>query len=125
LTAVVRVALGRAIVQQLYPGNAELQVMALEPGLERILGQALAGGVGGDAGGIEPGLADTLLRETAAAAGRQEEIGLPAVLLVPGQLRWLLSRFLRRAWPNLKVLANAEVPDSRTIKVTAVIGGTK
>ncbi|MDP2795669.1 MAG: flagellar biosynthesis protein FlhA [Sulfurisoma sp.] len=122
LTAQVRVALGRAIVQQLYPGNAELQVMALEPGLERILGQALAGGVGGDASGMEPGLADTLLRETATAAGRQEEIGLPAVLLVPGQLRWLLSRFLRRAWPNLKVLANAEIPDSRTIKVTAVIG---
>ena len=122
LTALVRVALGRSIVQQLFPGNAELQVMALEPGLERILGQALAGGAGTDAGGIEPGLADTLLRETAAAAGRQEEIGLPAVLLVPGQLRWLLSRFLRRAWPNLKVLANAEIPDSRTIKVTAVIG---
>ena len=56
------------------------------------------------------------------AAQHQEELGLPAVLLVPGQLRWLLSRFLRRAWPNLKVLANAEIPDSRTIKVTAVIG---
>ncbi|MBU0752739.1 MAG: flagellar biosynthesis protein FlhA [Gammaproteobacteria bacterium] len=120
LTSQVRVALGRSIVQQLYPGNAEIQVMALEPGLERILGQALAGGA--DAGGIEPGLADTLLRETAAAAARQEEVGLPAVLLVPGQLRWLLSRFLRRASPNLKVLANAEIPDSRTIKVTAVIG---
>ena len=53
---------------------------------------------------------------------RQEELGLPAVLLVPGQLRWLLSRFLRRAWPALKVLANAEVPESRTIKVTTVIG---
>ena len=121
LTAQVRIALGRSIVQQLYPGNAELQVMALEPGLERLLGQALASG-GADGAGIEPGLADTLLRETAAAAGRQEEVGLPAVLLVPGNLRWLLSRFLRRAWPNLKVLANAEIPDSRTLKVTAVIG---
>ena len=68
-------------------------------------------------------LADLLLRETAAAARRQEEIGLPAVLLVPGSLRWLLSRFLRRAVPQLKVLANSEVPDSRTIKVTSVIGG--
>jgi flagellar biosynthesis protein FlhA len=48
---------------------------------------------------------------------------MPAVLLVPGQLRWLLSRFLRRAVPQLKVIANAEVPDSRTIKVTAIIGG--
>jgi flagellar biosynthesis protein FlhA len=122
LTADVRVALGRSIVQQLYPGNAELSVMALDPSLERVLLQAVQT-AGPDGSGIEPGLADTLLRQTSDAAQRQEEIGLPAVLIVPGALRWLLSRFLRRAVPQLKVIANAEVPDSRTIKVTAIIGG--
>ncbi|MBI4995873.1 MAG: flagellar biosynthesis protein FlhA [Rhodocyclales bacterium] len=121
LTTQVRIALGRAIVQQIYPGGTDMQVMALEPGLERLLGQAVHG-AGGDGSGIEPGLADTLLRETVAASQRQEALGLPAVLLVPGHLRWLLSRFLRRAWPALKVLANAEVPEARTIKVTTVIG---
>jgi flagellar biosynthesis protein FlhA len=120
LTTQVRVALGRSIVQQLFPGNADLAVMAIDSGLERVLGQTVQGA--GDASGIEPGLADKLLRETAAAAQRQEEVGLPAVLLVPGQLRWLLSRFLRRAVPQLRVISNAEVPDSRTIKVTAIIG---
>ena len=123
LTAQLRIALGRAIVQQLYPGNAEVRVMTLEPGLERILGQVLQGG--GDASGIEPGLADTLLRETAAAAQRAEDVGQPAVLLVPSPLRWLLSRFLRRAVPQLKVIANTEIPDSRTIRVTTLIGATK
>jgi len=122
LTAHVRVALGRSIVQQLYPGNAEMSVMALDPSLERVLLQAVQT-VGPDGSGIEPGLADTLLRQTAAAAQRQEEIGLPAVLLVPGPLRWLLSRFLRRAVPQLKVIANAEVPASRTLRVTSIIGG--
>ena len=122
LAARVRQSLGRSIMQQLYPGNAEVQVMALDPSLERMLGQVVQGG-GGDGSGIEPGLADTLLRETAAAAGRQEEAGLPAVLLVPGHLRWLMSRVLRRAVPQLKVIANGEVPDSRTIRVTAIIGG--
>jgi len=120
LTTQVRIALGRSIVQQLFPGNADLAVMAIDSGLERVLGQTVQGA--GDASGIEPGLADKLLRETAAAAQRQEEVGLPAVLLVPGQLRWLLSRFLRRAVPQLRVISNAEVPDSRTIKVTAIIG---
>jgi len=119
LTSQVRLALGRAIVQQLFPGSGDMQVMALEPGLERILGQALQGGEGA---GIEPGLADVLLRDTATAAAKQEEIGLPPVLLVPGNLRWLLSRFLRRSVPSLKVIANGEVPDSRTIKVTTIIG---
>jgi flagellar biosynthesis protein FlhA len=123
LTAQVRIALGRAIVQQLYPGSNDMQVMALDPALERVLGQALQGG--NDAGGIEPGLADTLLRETANAARQQEDLGLPAVLLVPGALRWLLSRFLRRAVPDLKVISNSEVPDSRIIKVTSIIGARK
>jgi flagellar biosynthesis protein FlhA len=122
LVAQVRVALGRSIVQSLFPGNADLQVMALEPQLERLLAQAVQSGTP-EGAGLEPGLADTLLRATAAAAQKQEEIGLPAVLLVPANLRLLLSRFLRRAWPSLKVLANAEVPDSRTIRVTSIIGG--
>jgi len=121
LTALVRVALGRSIVQQIYPSGQELQVMALEPGLERLLTQALQG-AGADGSGIEPGLADTLLRETAVAAKRQEDMGMPPVLLVPSGLRWLLSRFLRRAWSNLKVLSNNEIPDAKTIKVTAIIG---
>jgi flagellar biosynthesis protein FlhA len=120
LTAQVRIALGRAIVQQLFPSGNEMPVMALDPALERILGQALQGG--NDGGGIEPGLADTLLRETANAARQFEELGQPAVLLVPGQLRWLLSRFLRRAVRDLKVISNSEVPDSKIIKVTSIIG---
>ena len=120
LTAQVRTALGRSIVQELYPAGAEMQVMSLDPQLERLLLQAVAGG--GDNVGIEPGLADTLVREAVAAAQRQEELGLPMVLLVPGSLRTLLSRFLRRRIAQLKVLAHAEVPDNRTIKVTSIIG---
>jgi len=120
LTSAVRVALGRAIIQQLYPGNAEMQVMSLDPQLERILVQAVAGA---GEGSMEPGLADTLMRETAAAAQRQEELGLPAVLLVPASIRTLLSRFLRRTVSQLKVIAHSEVPESKIIKVTSLIGG--
>ncbi|MEC5396594.1 flagellar biosynthesis protein FlhA [Uliginosibacterium sp. H1] len=122
LAARVRVALGRAIVQQLFPGGADMQVIALDPGLERVLQHAMQSG-GPEGGAIEPGLADTLLREAAAAAQKQEDLGLPAVLLVPNNLRWLLARFLRRAVPSMKVIAHAEVPESRMIRVTAVIGG--
>ena len=121
LTSRVRQALGRSIMQSLFPGNSEVQVIALDPALERILMQAMAGGDDGAA--IEPSLADGLLRQTAEVAQRQEDIGLPPVLLVPPQLRWLLSRFLRRAVPSLKVLANTEVPESRTIRVSAMVGG--
>ncbi|MDP2882764.1 MAG: flagellar biosynthesis protein FlhA [Azonexus sp.] len=121
LSSQVRIALGRAIAQQLFPGNGEMQVMSLDPTLERLLSQAVAGG--SENTSFEPGLADTLLRETSLAAGRQEGLGLPAVLLVPGGLRLLLSRFLRRTVPQLKVLSHNEVPETRIIKVTSIIGG--
>ena len=122
LVAVVRVALGRAIIHQIFPGAAELQVIALEPGLEQVLLQATSAR-GAEGAGLEPGLAENLLRQAEAAVQQQEQRGLAAVLLVPAPLRALLSRFLRRALPQLKILSHAEVPDSKTIKVTAVLGG--
>ena len=121
LTALVRVALGRAIVKQLYPTGDELQVMALEPGLERVLLQAVQSRTG-ETAGIEPGLVDTLLREAGAATQQQDRLGLPSVLLVPAELRVLLARFLRRAVSQIKVIAHSEVPDTCTIKVTALLG---
>jgi flagellar biosynthesis protein FlhA len=120
LTSLVRIALGRAIVQQLFPGTNELSVMTLDNRLERLLMQALS--AGGDGTGIEPGLADTIAQQASAAAQQQEAMGLTPVLLVPGPLRTLLSRFLRRALPQLKVLSHAEVPETKTIRVTSLVG---
>jgi flagellar biosynthesis protein FlhA len=121
LTALVRIALGRAIVQQIFPSANELSVMALDNRLERLLMQALQSS-GPDGGGIEPGLADTLAMQTEQAARQQEQLGLTPVLLVPGPLRPLLSRFLRRSLPHLRVLSHAELPDSKTIRVTSLVG---
>ena len=120
LTAVVRLSLGRAITQQWYPGSGEMQVMGLDANLERVLSQALATGPNP---GLEPGLAHTLLVETQKAIQRQQNIGLPPVLLVQHALRAMLARFLRRSLPQLKVLSYAEVPETRTIKVVNLIGG--
>ncbi|MDR2625057.1 MAG: flagellar biosynthesis protein FlhA [Zoogloeaceae bacterium] len=120
LTTQVRMALGRAIVQELYPTGNEMQVMTLDPQLERLLLQSVNGG---GAAALEPGLADGLLQEAVAATRRQEELGMPAVLLVPGAIRLLLSRFLRRSIPQLKVIAHGEVPETKLLKVTSIIGG--
>jgi len=119
LTALVRVALGPAIVQQFYPAAQELQVIGMDKELEYVLGQALQ--AGGSA--IEPGLANTLLNETRAATEKQEQLGLPTVLLVPGGIRDLLARFLKRALPQLKVISQEEVPGFKTIRVTSMVGG--
>ncbi len=122
LTALVRIALGRAIVQQLFPSASELSVMTLDSRLERLLMQALQAS-GPEGTGIEPGLADMLATQTELATRQQEQLGFTPVLLVPGPLRALLARFLRRALPQLKVLSHAELPDSKTIRVTSLVGG--
>lgn len=118
LTTVLRVALGRAITQQWFPGNDEVKVIGLDAGLERLLLQALQGG-----GGLEPGLADRLLEQSREALQRQEMLGAPPVLLVNHALRPLLARFLRRSLPDLVVLSNLELSDNRQIRMTATIGG--
>ena len=118
LTAQVRVALGRAITQQLFAGDSEIQVMALDPALEQVLMQA----AGSDTAVIEPELANTLVAGVQAAARRHEELGMPVVLVAPGKIRTLLSRFLRRAAPRLRVLSHAEMPDSRAVKIVSIIG---
>ncbi|CDH21873.1 putative export protein for flagellar biosynthesis [Xenorhabdus bovienii str. kraussei Quebec] len=120
LTATIRIALGRAIAQQWFPGADEIKVIGLDAGLERLLLQALQSG-----GGLEPGLAESLERQAAEALERQEMLGAPPVLLVNHALRPLLSRFLRRVLPRLVVLSNLEIADNRQIRMTATIGGAR
>jgi flagellar biosynthesis protein FlhA len=122
LTAQVRITLGRAIVQQLFPTGNELSVMTLDNKLERILMQTLQGN-GADGSGMEPGLADTIAMQTESAAQHQQQLGITPVLLVPGPLRALLARFLRRTLPQVKVLSHAELPETKTIRVTSLVGG--
>ncbi len=120
LAAQVRIALGRAITRQLAPASTEIQVLALSPDLERLLIQAMQSG---GAPGIEPGLADSLASEAAAAATRLEQLGAAPVLLVAPQLRASLSRFLRRSCPQLRVIAHTEIADNHKIRVASIIGG--
>lgn len=122
LTAQVRVVLGRAIVQQIFPTGNELAVMTLDNRLERLLMQTLQGH-GADGASLEPGLADTLAMQTEAAAQHQQQLGFTPVLLVPAPLRALLARFLRRTLPQVKVLSHAELPETKTIRVTSQVGG--
>jgi flagellar biosynthesis protein FlhA len=119
----VRCVLGASIVQTLFGSTAELPVMVLEPELEKIVHQAMGSGASGGSGlGLEPGLADSLLRDTQNATRRNEALGQPPVLLAPDSLRWPLARLLRRSLPQLRVLAHGEIPDNRSIRVTSVVG---
>ena len=53
-----------------------------------------------------------------------EEIGIPACLLVPDQIRSSISRLVRRVAPRLQVLAHSEIPESHTIRIGPILRGS-
>ncbi|HEY6923154.1 MAG TPA: flagellar biosynthesis protein FlhA [Steroidobacteraceae bacterium] len=120
LQGLVRVALGRQIVQDIAGVNAELPVITLEPDLEKLLQGSLAGNAANP--GLEPGLAERLQQRLAEASRRQEVAGEPSVLLVPPALRHTLARFTRSSVPNLHVLAWNEIPDNRKVRLVSAVG---
>jgi flagellar biosynthesis protein FlhA len=115
----IRQALAPAIVQQIYGPVSELEVIAIEPGLERLLTQALSGQ---GAGALDPGVAELLTQSAAQVSNRQEEKGIPACLLVPDAIRSAMARLLKRAAPRLQVLAHSEIPDTHLIRIGPILG---
>ena len=98
-------------------------MITLEPRLEQILLNSLQKANQGSDDGIllEPGMAKvaTVLVE---AAQRQEMLGKPAILLVAGPVRAMLSRFARLAVPNIHVLAYQEIPDNKQVTIVSTVG---
>jgi len=117
----IRIGLAPAIVQQIYGPVQELDVIALDPELERIVTQALNSPHGA---ALDPGVADTLTRSAAQSAKRQEDLGHPACLLVPDLIRAPMARLLKRAAPRLKVLGHSEIPETHSIRIGSIIGST-
>ena len=121
LTASVRVALSRAIVQQVAGPIEEIPVIVLDPGLERLLQQTLAN-AGEDAAGVEPGMLEQLQNAMQQTAKEQELSGQEGVLLVAAVIRPWMAKFARHSVPGMRVLSYNEIPDNRQIKVIATIG---
>jgi len=120
LVAGVRIALGRSIVQNIGGLRDELPVITLDPGLEQLLQDSMAGG--GDSPGFEPSLADRVQTALSDSTRRQEAAGEPAVLLVAPKIRPWVARLMRYTTPTLSVLAYNEIPENRRIRVIAAVG---
>ncbi|KKY82793.1 flagellar biosynthesis protein FlhA [Enterobacter cloacae] len=118
LTTRVRARLSRAITQQWFPGEDDIQLIGLDLSLEQLLIQATQSG-----SAIEPGIAENLMKQTEQALQHQEGLGAPPVLLVNPALRLMLSRYLRRIFPQLAVLSSQEINTQRNVRMTYLIGG--
>ena len=118
LSAAVRIALGRSIVQNVAGLRSELPVLTLEPELERILNESSQDGA---SLGLEPRLIERLHESLSERAQHQEIAGEPALLLVSPAIRPWLSRMMRGI-RNLHVLAYNEIPDDKRIQMVAAVG---
>jgi len=121
LTAAVRVAIGKMIIQNINGLEDELPVITLAADLEQILLRTLQTGRDEQAP-LEPGLAERLHKALLETAQKQELVGQPAVLLVPDAIRLMLARFTRHGIPNLHVLAFSEISEDKKLKVIATVG---
>ena len=119
LTSAVRVALARSIVQDIFGDAHELRVTVLDADLEHTLEQGLHGMPPVLA--VEPALAGELVAKLRSTLDPLQAAAQLPVLLVGTRLRLPLARFLRRALLDVRVLSHAEIPESRTIKISYVV----
>ncbi len=124
LTAMVRIALGRVIVEQINGLEPELPVITLDGALEQLLQQSLQA-VGDSGGAIEPGLASRMLETLRQLKQQQDNAGQPTVLLVTDNLREFLARFIGQSVPGVHVLAFSELPQDKQLRIVATLGGAQ
>lgn len=124
LTALVRIALGRLIIERIAGSDDELPVITLDMALEQLLQQSMQAMAEG-AGAVEPGLAQKLILSLKEACEKQELAGQPSVLLVADNLRELLVRLVRFSVPRLHILAFSEVPETREIRIVNSVGAAE
>ncbi|MEI6485909.1 MAG: FHIPEP family type III secretion protein [Sphingomonadales bacterium] len=121
LAETIRPALGAALVHELAGVKGALAAVALDPGLESLLVQAVRANPGA-AHPFDPALV-TRVAEAAATATRAllAEGRRFAIVTVP-QVRRALWQLLRVRLPQVPVLAFPDIPDTRDVEVVAVIG---
>lgn len=120
LTASVRPALGRMIMQQLTPVGQDLNVMTLDAGLEQqlhtVLQQSKDHGLA-----IEPNLAEQLLANLQNTSEKLVEQGIQPVLVVSPGVRPWLAKMVKHRVPGLVVLGYNEIPDEQGVQVVSTI----
>ena len=116
----IRVHLAPSIVQQIYGPTKELEVIALEPELERMVTQALNSPHGA---ALDPGVADIAhARAPPSRPGARKTSAIRPACWCPTCIRAPMARLLKRAAPRLKVLAHSEIPETHSIRIGSIIG---
>jgi flagellar biosynthesis protein FlhA len=119
LTELVRKSLSRAICARFSDENGEIHALSVDPALEERLREGLEEGEGEQAGlSLPPALLRQIMEavreETAAAQGE-------VVILTDPRLRRSLRDIVRRASPEVPVIAYDEICDTASVQTIGMI----
>ncbi|XBC39944.1 MAG: flagellar biosynthesis protein FlhA [Buchnera aphidicola (Chaetogeoica yunlongensis)] len=118
LTSLVRISLGKLIVQNVFKGKT-IEVFKLDVSLENIL---LNIALNKENNIIEPGLYDYIVTTLKQECSNRNLKNISHVLLVHHNLRIFLSNLLLKVIPQLVILSNLELEYVSNIQVISVIG---
>ncbi|WP_299581598.1 flagellar biosynthesis protein FlhA [uncultured Microbulbifer sp.] len=121
LVELVRQQLGRIICEPLLDDEGVLQVLTLEPRLER----NLAAGIGSDDGlssmNVDPRIIEKFTMSIAKSAEQMINSGSKPVLLCSGKLRAHLRQLIERFMPHMSVISLNEVPGNIQVNSFAIV----
>ncbi|EHM37700.1 flagellar biosynthesis protein FlhA [Hafnia alvei] len=126
LTADVRYALRRAIINSVNGDKSSLSVYAIDNELENLLLSALnqsqqAGKVALDSFPVDPNILSQLQNTMPMIHEQMKAQGYAPILLVAPQLRPILSRYARLFASGLQVLSYNEVPDDSDLSIVGTL----
>jgi flagellar biosynthesis protein FlhA len=121
LAEYARQALGRSIVAPYLDARQTLRVIAMDPGLEQEVAQAIAPTAEGELLAMDPSRAQALVRACAEQVDAALGQGLRPVLLCSARVRRHLRRLCEQALPQLAVCSYHEVPPGVRVETTGVL----
>ncbi|MCL6515621.1 MAG: flagellar biosynthesis protein FlhA [Alicyclobacillus sp.] len=121
LTEHVRQALGRQICQQLRAPDEPLTVLTLAPAVEERLQASLVTSDAGTFLGVDPQVAQQLIRRLREEWTRQQNLGKSPALLTHPRLRLPVRRWLARMLPDMPVLSYNELDPAVAIESGGVV----
>ncbi|MBO9495228.1 flagellar biosynthesis protein FlhA [Thalassotalea sp. G20_0] len=127
LTAEVRVALRRAIVQNLIGHQQTLPAVTMSPELEQVIMQSFQQAVKNshfspDSLPLEPGIAEQLQQQLPIVADKLIAEGKPPIMLVNDTIRPAMARYARLCTDGMHVLSFNEIPENKEVIVVGKVG---
>jgi len=121
LTALVRIKLGRLIIQEISEPDHPLEVMTLEPSLEQLLNDLISNAQSIEDVALEPNLSQSFFSSISEIVEEMEKEEKYPILVVSPTIRSWLARLLKRAKQELSVLSYREIPDDQSIRIVQTI----